>query len=200
MNSRVLIVLKLKGLSNAQLLVFANHILSSLTGNAHYATPFPALSVLQQCINNLSTALNAQQPGNKASTQAVHNAAYQAERTLRALAAYVQYTCNDDVQVALSSGFSIRQSASHSSSPITVKHGSLPGQFILKTKAVRGASYIWQYADNATPNNWITAATSIQSTYTLNGLIPAHTYNFRVAVVDKNGQQPFNTQLNVIAL
>ncbi len=55
-----------------------------------------------------------------------------------------------------------------------------------------GAAYIWEYtADPIVENNWLIAATTTQSGFTINGLTPGLKYWFRVALVTSAGQQPF---------
>jgi hypothetical protein len=199
--TRVHVVLHLTLVSASQLAIFAAHILTSMTGNTHFTTPFPTLATLQTAITNLNNALAVQLKGNKASTQAVKAAVYQLKRVLRAMAANVEYISNDDATIALTSGFSLSQTGSHAAPPFVINHNGNLGQINAKAKAAGKASYIWQYT--TTPlvaASWITSATTMQATHVFTGLTPGIMYWFRVAVVDKHGQQPFSNAINLIAL
>lgn len=199
---KVHVVLKIAKLSGAQIVVFANHILSLMTGNANFTSPFPALSILSTAINNLNAALTAQQKGNKASTQNVRNAKYQVQRVLKAMAAYVEFTCNDNASVALTSGFSLSTHTNNTKAPLTPIHGINSGQIDLRAKAVADAgSYIYQYTQTPlAPASWITAATVKQAKHSITGLTPGVMYYFRVAVVTKTGQQPWSNAVNIMVL
>ncbi|MEO8760654.1 MAG: fibronectin type III domain-containing protein [Bacteroidia bacterium] len=199
--TRVHVVLHLTLVSASQLAIFAAHILTSMTGNTHFTTPYPTLAMLQTAITNLNTTLAAQVKGNKASTQAVKTAVYQVKRVLRAMAANVEYISNDDATTALTSGFSLSQTGTHATPPFVINHNGNLGQINAKAKATKLSSYIWQYT--TTPlvaASWVTSATTMQATHVFVGLNPGTMYWFRVAVVDKNGQQPFSNAINLIAL
>ena len=199
---KVHVVLLIAKLSAAQMVVFANHILSAMTGNANFTTPFPALSLLITAINNLNTALSVQQKGNKLSTENVKKARYQLQRVLKAMAAYVEFTSNDVVSVALSSGFSLSSHTANTKAPLTAIHGIHSGEIDLRAKAAKGVgSYIFEYTQ--TPLNaasWVTAATTKQAKHTVAGLTPGIMYWFRVAQVTKAGQQPFSNAVNIMVL
>ena len=199
--SRVHVVLHLTLISASQLALFAAHILTSMTGNVNFTTPFPPLLALQTAINNLNIAIAAQVRGNKASTQAVKTAVYQLKRVLRALCAYVEYTSNDNATVALTSGFSLASTRVNNSAPFSIRHNGAVGEMDVRSKASRDASYIWQYT--TTPlvaSSWVTAATTTKSKHTITGLTPGVMYWFRVSVVTKDGQQPASNAINIYAL
>ena len=101
-----------------------------------------------------------------------------------------QYISNDDATIALTSGFSLAQTASHSTPPFVINHNGNLGEINTKAKAAKGASYIWQYSQ--TPLNaasWITDANTTQAKHTITGLTPGVMYWFRVALVADFGDQ-----------
>ena len=199
---RVHVVLLISKLAASQLAVFAAHILLSMTGNTNFTTPFPTLVLLQTAINNLNAALNAQQKGNKQSTQKVKDARYQLQRVLKAMAAYVEFTANDVQAIALSSGFSISTHNAGSKAPLTLIHSIYSGQIDLRAKATEGAgSYIYQFTQ--TPLNeasWTTSTIIKQAKHSIPGLTPGLMYWFRVAAITKDGQQPFTNAVNIMVL
>src|ERR1035437_8808023 len=143
---RVHVVLHLTKISAQQLALFAAHILTSMTGNGNFTTPFPTLLALQAAINSLNTAIAAQVRGNKASTQAVKTAVYRLKRVLKAMCAYVEYISDDNATIALTSGFSLASTPIHSNAPFTLRHNGAIGEMDVRSKASKDASYIWQYS------------------------------------------------------
>jgi hypothetical protein len=180
---------------------FATHILNCLNGNANFSGINPTLLVFQTLINNLTNAVNAQVKGITATTEAVKKAEYQLKRLLKFYAAYVEYFCNDDATVALTSGFSLKSAYNRSTLVFSAVHGKQIGEVDVKSKASKGASYIFQYT--TTPliaSSWITAATMKQCKHTISGLTVGTMYYFRVAVVIKTGQEPFCTPVNLMVV
>jgi hypothetical protein len=190
-----------KNLTGIRIGIFANHILNCLNGNANFSGINPTLLVFQTLINNLTNAVNAQVKGIIASTEAVKMAEYQLKRLLKFYAAYVEYFCNDNATVALTSGFTLNDVASHAALVFSAVHGKQIGEVDVKSKASKGASYIFQYT--TTPliaSSWITAATMKQCKHTISGLTVGTMYYFRVAVVTKTGQEPFCTPVNLMVV
>jgi hypothetical protein len=201
MSTKVVVVLNIAKLSAEQKVTFAIHVQSSMSGNANFTSPFPALSLLGTAITAANTAIGAQVPGNKSSTKNVKDKVYQLVRVLKAMAAYVEFTSNDNAMIALTSGFPVKGHTAITRGDITAKHGVNSGQVNLIAKAQRGASYVWQYT--ATPSNpasWVTAAITKQSKHSITGLTPGTNYSFRVALVTKLGQQPFCNAVSLLAL
>jgi fibronectin type III domain protein len=201
MSTTVVVTLNIAKLSAEQKVTFATHVQSSMTGNANFTSPFPALSVLGTAITAANTAIAAQVPGNKSSTKNVKDKVYQLVRVLKAMAAYVEFTSNDNATIALTSGFSVKGHTTPAKGDITARHGVNSGEMDLVAKAIRGASYIWQYTSTpAVPSSWVTAAITKQSKHSITGLTPATNYSFRVALVTKSGQQPFSNAVVLLAL
>ncbi len=201
MSTKVVVVLNVEKLSAEQKVTFAIHVQSSMTSNANFTSPFPALSVLGTAISAANTAIAAQVPGNKSSTKNVKDKVYQLVRVLKAMAAYVEFTSNDNAMVALTSGFPVKNHSTSTKGPLTARHGVNSGEMDLVAKAEAGASYIWQYT--ATPtilSSWVTAAITKQAKHSITGLTPATNYSFRVALVTKSGQQPFSNAVVLLAL
>jgi hypothetical protein len=201
MNTKVVVTLNIARFSAVQKVTFAIHVQGSMTGNTNFTSPFPAVSVLGSAITAANAAIAAHQPGNKASTKNVNDKVYQLVRVLKAMAAYVEFTSNDNAVIALSSGFPIRNHTTPTKGPISAKHAVNSGQVNLVAKAEAGASYIWQYtATPGVPTSWVTAATTKQSKHSITGLTPGTSYSFRVALVTKSGQQPYSNAVVLLAL
>jgi len=201
MSTKIVVTLKLTKLSAEQKVTFATHVQSNMTSNTNFTSPFPALSVLGTAITAANTAIASQVPGNKSSTKNVKDKVYQLVRVLKAMAAYVEFTSNDNATIALTSGFFVKGHTTPTKGDITVKHGVNSGEIDLVAKAQRGASYVWQYTSTpSVSTSWVTAAITKQAKHSITGLTPATNYSFRVALVTKSGQQPFCNVVVLLAL
>jgi hypothetical protein len=195
------VVLDVKNLEGTRIGTYGTHIYTCLNGNPNFPGISPALSTLQNLVTALNTAVAAQVKGVKSTTQAVRTAEYNLKRLLKFYAAYVEYYSNDDAVKALSSGFSLRQHATHTPAVFSAVHGLQIGSVDLKSKATKGASYIFQFT--TTPlvaSSWVTSATLKQVKHTIPGLTVGTMYYFRVAVVTKAGQQPFCNPINLMVV
>jgi hypothetical protein len=195
----LVIQLKFKQLSPANLSVFAKTILLAMTGNANFPNPYPVLNLLQAAILALSTAVDAQVKGVKATTQAVKKAQRDLNRLLTALAAYVVYESDTDEVMALSSGFSLQGPSVPQSNTFTATQGVLSGTVDLNSPGIAGGgAFIYGHtADPLSTPNWIVDATTVYASYTVTGLTPGTKYWFHVALVTSLGQQSFGDPVMV---
>ncbi len=197
----VYITINARNLKGVRIGAFASHIYNSLNGNVNFTGINPVLSVLQNLIDVLNNAIAVQIKGDKASTEAVRKAEYNVKRLLKFYAAYVEYFCNDNPVVALTSGFSLRAPSSRSTLEFTVVHGLQAGEVDVKSKATLNASYIFQFT--TTPlveSSWVTSVIKKQCKHTIANLTVGTMYYFRVAVVTKDGQQPFCNPINLMVV
>src|SRR5208283_5097102 len=139
------VVLDVKNLEGTRIGTYGTHIYTCLNGNPNFPGIVPSLLTLQNLITALNNAVTLQVKGNKVTTKAVKQAEYNLKRLLKFYAAYVEYYSNDDAVKALSSGFSLRQHTTHTPAVFTAVHGLQIGSVDLKSKASKGASYIFQY-------------------------------------------------------
>lgn len=188
----VKISLSFKKLSVALAAVFGQSILTAITNNAYFPSPYPVLALLQTAVTNLNNAIAAQHPGDKSSTAAVVAAKRELNRVLKGLACYVEFESNTDETKALSSGFSLKQAVHAVASAFAATQGLQSGSADVSSPA-GGNSYIWGYTtDPIVAANWLIAATTSQASFTINGLTPGTKYWFRVALITPAGQQPWS--------
>ncbi|HEX7412541.1 MAG TPA: hypothetical protein VF411_00755, partial [Bacteroidia bacterium] len=177
----------LKNMSPTAKLNAANHNYTHLNGNANFATLFPTAATLFTFLGVFSTALTNQVKGNKASTAAVKKAMHNVTRTLKAQAACVEYLSNDDENIALTSGFSIKVTGARVSGSLKVAHSAISGDMDLKVKKVLNAAYKFQYSeDPITATSWQDAGEGTLVKLTVHNLTPGKLYWFRVAVIVGN--------------
>ncbi len=197
----VQVVCKIKGLRGAMLAAYSGHIYTSINGNTNFTGIFPAISVLNSANTALNTAVGAQVKGIKTTTDAVKQSEALVKRILKVLAANVEYTSNNNSVIALSSGFSIKNTTARTTNDFSAVHGLLSGSIDVKSKAAIDGSYIFQYTTTPlVPASWVTSTTSKQVKHTIPGLTVGVMYYFRVIVVTRLGEQPPSTPINLMVV
>ena len=195
------VTVKVKGLSPTMKLNLANHIYDGVNGNSNFTALYPTPAMLQTAITDYSTALTNQQKGNKGSTSAMKDAMHKLMRTLKAIAACVEYLSNDDETIALSSRLSFKVRGTRTSAPLSVKYGKVSGSVVLKTQRTRGAGYKWQYStDPITATSWVDAGDSTLVNHPLSGLTAGKVYWFRVAIVKGNTVGDYGSPVSIMVL
>ncbi len=195
------VTVNVKGLTPTMKLNLANHIYSSVNGNSNFTALFPTAATLLTVTNGFSTALSNQKKGDKTSTATMKDALHKMMRTLKAMAACVEYLSNDNETIALSSGFSIKVHGVKTSGPLTLSHGAVSGTINLVHKSIRGASYKWQYSpDPITATSWVDAGSTTVVKNSISGLIPGKVYWFRVATIKGRTQSNWGTAVSLMVL
>ncbi|MGN6164324.1 MAG: hypothetical protein ACTHOF_07280, partial [Flavisolibacter sp.] len=129
--------------TEAVLLVIAQYILASLTGNAFFPTTTPTLAELQAAIDAYTAALSASMDGGKASI-AVKNARKQDLISLLiALGNYVMLTARGNVEMLASTGFplsKVREPQPPLDTPKIVKmeNGVNSGELVVTIATLKG--------------------------------------------------------------
>ena len=192
---------KQKGLSPTMKLNLANHIYNSLEGNSYFTNLYPTPAILLTAITNYSQALTKQQKGNKESTAVMKDAMRVLMRTLKVMAAGVEYLSNDEETIALSSGFFVKVHGVKTYLLLSVKYGIVSGSVNLYTKKTKGACYKWQYSlDPVSDTSWEDAGESTIVKHPLTGLVPGRIYWFRVAVVKGNTREDWGSPISIMVL
>lgn len=201
---KTIVVLKLARLSIPKKIEKARFIITSMTGNANFTGPAPALTVTTDDANALEAAYIAAQGGGKDETAFMRSKEEALDKSLSSLAAYVQTVSNNNPTasdaVALSSGMGIKNPGSRASRDFSVKNSKTPGEVLLRTRSGgKRISYIWQItADPVSEDNWKTERITLSAKITVDGLISGKRYYFRVALVTKNGQEAWSNMLTII--
>ena len=195
------VTLKMRGFSPTMKLNLANHIYNSVNGNTNFTALYPTPAMLLTAITTYSAALTNQQKGNKTSTSAMRDAMHKLSRTLKAMAAGVEFLSNDNETIALSSGFSVKVQGVKTSSLLSVHYGKVSGSVNLKTQKTKGASYKWQYSlDPITATSWQDAGDSTLVNHPLTGLTYGKLHWFRVAVVKGNTVSDYGDPVSLMVL
>ena len=202
---KVVVVLKLARLSVPHKIEKARFIVTSMTGNAAFATPNPTLASITTNINALETAYLAAKGGSVDETANMYTKEFVLELSLKSLAAYVESIANANTvtaeTVVLSSGMEIKTPVIRTARDFSVKPSETPGEVKLSTRHERNSTYIWQMSlDPSQEANWLTIGQATQASLVKNGLISGARYYFRVASVGKEGQGVWSNVLNTIVL
>ena len=181
-------------LSDGNLESKTHSIISSLTGNAYFPTPVPALTVVQTAADNYNAALVKAGTGNRADAAEKNARRAELENVLRSLCTYVNLTANGDVVKLLTSGFDINKDPQPvvltRPENLRVVNGVASGTLLMSVKAVKGAyAYFHEYSTDATlaPGSWV-STTGTTSRMQFVNLQPGTVYYCRVGVMGTNNQ------------
>jgi len=190
--------------NDAELVLKALLIVSSMTGNANFATPEPALADVKAAADALDAAIvEAKESGTKAKILARENKRTLLVELLNRLALYVKFTALDDAEVLASSGFSL----SKTPEPVGVLakphnfmvEATQVGAIKLSIKAINGANgYQYEYRKKGTEVWSIFMDT--KSKVNINGLQSGEQYEFRVAGVGTVAQRIYSDVLSSFIL
>jgi len=186
-------------------------IYNALNGNANIPAP-PApfdLPTLLAANQALSAANSAALDGGKKAVAQRNHCKEVVVKLLDQLAKYVQATCEDNMTIFLSSGFTAQSStktmpATASESIRSVKVGPNSGQAQVKVVSVPGAgSYELRWAPvpaGGVPSQWTTQPiTNVRSATLVTGLTPGTNYAFQARAVIQSGYTDWSDSVTQIA-
>jgi len=196
------IKLNLRNMNYSEKLQFARQIVTSMTGNANFTTPDPALAAVTTAADELETAYNEanvarQDAAAKASTQ--DDKDYSLDMILVKLANYVENASSGDESKILSAGMGLRSKpapigALSLPSGLTATAGDKEGEIDLSWDRVNGAkSYVVEQSpEPLTSTSWKQVTISTKSSFTVLGLVSGSKYWFRVSGIGAAGQGPWS--------
>jgi hypothetical protein len=195
--------------SDAELIVHVGGIITGMTGNASYPTPSPTLAAVTAALNAFTTAVNdfVTNGGGVALTLAKNARRAELVALLRALASYVQVTCNGNLEVLVSSGFPIQKPVRTPigelpvPSGLTVSLGTYSGQLNASVPPVFGAAvYNWRVTTAAAPTVVVQSAQPTAASNTFTGLTPGVLYNTEVSAVGAAGPTAWSAPVPLMAV
>jgi hypothetical protein len=169
-------------------------IISSITGNAYFPTPVPAIATVQVAADTYSAALIKASTGNRSDIAFKNEKREELTGLLRSLSTYVNLTANGDRTMLLSSGFDVTKEREPvviaKPENLKVENGNSSGELAVSVAAVKGAyAYLHEYTTDVTmaPGNWVsTPGTTSKGLFS--NLNPGTKYYCRVGAVGSNGQ------------
>src|SRR6476620_1186603 len=184
-----------KALSDADLLLRSNSIVSSITGNAYFPTPTPTLASISSAITAFQTATEAAVGGGTQLISVRKAARQEVIDQLHLLSNYVLFTAAGNEVIATSSGISITKPSAarppiEAPAGLEVKPGKNRGELEAKCGRVAGAN---SYLHEITPapltadSQWKSyPATAARYLHT--GLVSGQEYVFRIAAIGPRDQ------------
>ena len=178
----------------ALLLLFGRNIVTMLTGNPAFTTPFPTLADVTTALDTLETEAEAALDRSKQAIANRNAAMATMLSLLRQLAAYVQSHSVGDVAVLVSSGFEpVKGSTPIGPLPTpsapTLRQGPTSGSIKARTVKIKGAySYNWRLSLSSAPTIYLEEVQTTAARYIFTGLTPGQTYIVQVVAVGAAGE------------
>ena len=179
--------------TDPQLITETSAIVQSLTSNATYPTPTPALPAVSTALATFTHAVAAAADGGVPLTLAKNDARAALTALLRELSSYVQLACKGDMTKLLTSGFPVQKAAR---TPIgilppptvTVKLGAKSGDLAAKAAPMAGAAtYNWRVVTPNAPAVPVLVAQTTAASNTFSGLTPGLVYQVTANAVSSAG-------------
>jgi Fibronectin type III domain len=190
----------------ALLLLFGRNVVTMMTGNPAFGTPFPTLAAMTTALDALEISAEAAMDRSRTAI-ANRNADYAtALSLLRQLAAYVESHSVDDVAVLISSGFEPVKGSTPIGplqTPYTafLHQGPISGSIRARTSKVRGAySYNWRLALASAPTTYLQDVQTTAARYVFEGLTPGQTYIVQVSAVGAAGETSWSADTSIMVV
>ncbi|MBK6854419.1 MAG: fibronectin type III domain-containing protein [Burkholderiales bacterium] len=198
------IIVGVKGLSDANLIIKADHIHLCIKNNKSFPLPWtsgvPVPDDLSQALTGFKADFHASQTRDTNKIAARKKSREVLEELLTRIAAYVEFVAQGNVDALVSAGFELRRNGGPSGAGQTllaaptdfrVAHGDVSGAVLLHVAKLAGAaSYAIQTAegDPKVEANWHHAPTSATSSrMSVSNLVPGRVYWFRVCGINSAG-------------
>lgn len=182
-------------LTDSQMEIKAQGIVSAMTGNAFFPAPQPALAAVSDAITDYSTALSRAQTGDRIQIALKKDKREALEQLLARLSSYVTLTAGSDEAAMVSSGFDLAKEPGNklpieAPENFLVHFGTNSGEMVSSVNRVIGArAYVHEYTpDPVAPNSEWNKQFSTRCKFTFTGLVPGQKYWFRVAAIGPREQ------------
>lgn len=193
--------------NDAQLVTNTETILTALTGNASYTKPAPTLPAITTAKVDLVTAMADAAGGGVTLTSIKNDKRAALVALLRQLASYVQVTCNGDITVLLSSGFSIQKPQRNpigvlpAPAGLTISFGARSGELVvIGTPLVGAGIYNWRVTTSAAPNVVLQAVQTTAARNVFTGLTPGVVYQIEANAVGSAGPSDWSDPVEQMAV
>lgn len=178
-----------KGLDPSGKVVFGTKVSNALTGNNKLPNSATMASNIAVATNDLDNAIKAPNPN----SITIKAKVITLEKTLYAAKAMVELECNDDENIAVSSGFDLATPRSNTSKIFTVTQAAQTGTVRLQCVYAKSAAYIWeQISDPINQNQWQQIGVTNTTNLDVTGLIAGNKYWFRSKAIVKDLPQAYS--------
>jgi len=168
---------------HADFIIFATHIVESITANPYFPTPAPALPTVSAHIQALQSAETTAKSRSLGTTGARNLALQQVVTDIHQLGAYVQTVADSRPSqagaVITSAGFAVRRGGVHVKADLSARM-SPGGVVTLRAKAAgKRVAYEWQVSPDG-GKTWTALPSTSRADTIVPGLSTGTTYLFRV--------------------
>jgi hypothetical protein len=186
---------------------FARKVVTSMTGNANFPTPNPALADISTAATNVTSASDDVENTRKLlQTKIVYLAQQETilDSLLTQLGTYVENISSGDEVKINSAGMDVKRERSSSGLPgkitgINATVGDNAGEIGLYwDKDDAAKSYVVEIAPEASPMVWQSGLVSTKTRATVKNLTSATRYYIHVAAVGAAGQGPWSDTVNKV--
>jgi hypothetical protein len=203
------IKLKFSRLSIPEKIARARQIVTAMTGNAHFTTPQPPLSVITAAADELEAAAADTQAARqtaKTKTTIQNSKEDVLDRVVSQEGGYVTATSGGDEAIIQSAGMDVRAAPGTIGIPsppqaLGATAGDHDGQMDLSwDPVVEAASHVLETSpDPPTATSWSHVGVSTKSSFTVTGLQSGSRIWFRVAAINPAGQSGWSDPATKIA-
>lgn len=212
---RIKIRLGLAMLTIAARIELARHIVKSMTGNANFANPVPALASVTDAANALEVAQQLALNNGKLESILLKQRRVEFDTLLSLLAHYVEGIAmnNADASIVIGAGMELRRPSRLRALMVNIiiAKSIVRQEILLRTGRLKGArSYVWEIyflpnsaADAPGPqkeSDWMLLTINGKVNYKLTGLISGTRYWFRMYVVTNAGKGEYSQVISQICL
>lgn len=183
----------------------AEHILSSMKGNADFPDPSPTMAVYQDAVARYSAALIAAATLDRNAVAEKNEARQALEELSIQLGSYVMNRSNGNVKMMVASGFTLTKKPEPrhlpDMGPIALTNTGNSGEMKVTATSLRGANgYVYEFTDVAPTEatKWTSIATST-SRYIFKGLTPGKQYWVRVVATGARQQVQYSPVASLFA-
>jgi hypothetical protein len=186
----------------AQYLTACRLIVTMMTDNPSFPAPTPPLSEVSADLDDLAAKEELARRRGKGMVQQRDVALRRAHGNVTLLKAYVQTTANANPDraeaIVLSAGMSVGKPRTRTKLPVQAKHGDAPGRVVLDARALpKPVQYRWQMSTDQT--TWTDVSESFRAKTTVEGLLHATVYSFRLRTVTRNGPSEWSPPVSIVA-
>jgi len=162
---------------------YGRHVVLSMTNNKWFPSPTPPLATVSSDLDALDAAETLAKGGAKGTASARNTKKKPVVNDIHGLKGYVEIIANEnagqEIEIIESAGFTAKPPARRNKPPLRAFMGPLPGEVILRAKAVgKRAAYEWQVSSDG-GKTWVSFATTTVADTSILNLTPGQTYCFR---------------------
>ncbi len=186
--SKAKIIIGFSKLSDPELDVKSQEIITKMTGNINFLTPIPTLVEVGTAKSEYATSLVNASQGNTNDTAIKNQKRKVLESLLHRLGLYVELTADGDEEKLFSSGFDLQKEKT------AVGVLPTPGSVKITVNKIPNAdSYLFEYTEAPVTEttNWVIVPSS-KANLEIDDLISGKQYAFKVAGVGANPTQVFS--------